>query len=170
MQVALKGAPALAKLLFCLGMGRVGDLRPQLLLPPGLEVLRGAECHPSHHAVPRPDLLCPALAMRCWHCPPQYFPLFYGCRSWWPKGSGSHWPAAPHHPHIALWVLLQEVQRLGVTSKPVCRGSKHSARRREPILVTLWPSALHPSSMRIRVGWGAGRDAAVHGGQEAPAP
>lgn len=43
MQVAVEGVPAFAKLLFCLGMGRVGDLKSQLLLPPGMEVLRGVE-------------------------------------------------------------------------------------------------------------------------------
>lgn len=43
MQVALEGVPALAKLLFCLDMGRVGHLKSQLLLPPGMEVLRGVE-------------------------------------------------------------------------------------------------------------------------------
>lgn len=42
MQVALEGVPALAKLLFCLSMGRAGDLKSQLLLPPGMGVLRGA--------------------------------------------------------------------------------------------------------------------------------
>lgn len=82
------------------------------------------------------------------------------------RGSGSCWPPAPHHPHIALGVLLQNVGRLGVPSEPVCRSSRHSARTHtghtgaSPAL----SSALHPSSVRIRVGWGAGRDAAVHGG------
>lgn len=49
MQVALEGVPALAKLLFCLGMGRVGDLRPQLLLLPGVGILRGAELRVTPH-------------------------------------------------------------------------------------------------------------------------
>lgn len=43
MQVALEGVPALAKLLFCLGLGRVGDLKSQLLLSSGIGVLRGVE-------------------------------------------------------------------------------------------------------------------------------
>lgn len=43
MQVALEGVPALAKLLFCLGLGTVGDLKSRLLLPPEMGVLRGVE-------------------------------------------------------------------------------------------------------------------------------
>lgn len=84
MQAALEGVPALAELLFCLGMGESG--RPRVTAPAasregrfkGSEEMR-AESHPSPHSVPGSDLLCPAPAMRCCCCPPQRFPAVSTC-------------------------------------------------------------------------------------------
>lgn len=143
MQVALEGVPALAKLLFCLDMGRVGHLKSQLLLPPGMEVLRGVEeselRSPLTPCCARVRLALPSPSHEMLTLPIQIFPTVFWLQIMVARGSGSHWPAAPHHPHIALWVLLQNVGRLRVTSKPVCRSNRHSAGRRVPILVTQWP-------------------------------
>uniref|UniRef100_A0A674HMZ7 Uncharacterized protein n=1 Tax=Taeniopygia guttata TaxID=59729 RepID=A0A674HMZ7_TAEGU len=69
---------------------------------------------------------------------------------------------------MALRILLQNVGGFGVTSKAVCRSSRHSAGRKPPSWSPCGQSSTRlcspSSSMRIRVGWRAGRDTAVHGG------